>query len=95
MISPIDVSKPLNKISARLFRPAVKPSAPCSAKPFCANNHGGSFVNSQNAIYTKAGKITTQTTKKNNYPYYELFGQEETIQNIYSSSPAKLRVGVF
>lgn len=96
MILPINNSKPINKNSTRFSAPTKSTYLPCSERPFCAVQNNISFINTNNKIYLKNNTfITTKTTNKDNYPNYLLFGKEDTVQNIYSADPLKLRVGVY
>lgn len=96
MILVIDNSRPTNKNRSRFSSPAAAHRAPCSQIPFCAIKNNYSFINLNNKIYNQNHifAINNKTTK-DNYPYYKLFGTEDTIQNLYSADPQKLRLGVF
>lgn len=95
MIFPIDNSKPINQNRSRFSVPVKTSFLPCSERPFCAHQSASSFISKNNKIYSKNNIRITQTTIKQNYPDYLLFGIENTTQNIYSADPLKLKVGVY
>jgi hypothetical protein len=92
MIIKINNNKALNRVRSTTYFTNQSNTSKANPAPIAKS----SFINSNNKIYKNNVVYNTNLSlPRDNYPGYDIFGIQSTIQNIYSAGPQKLRIGIF